>query len=256
MLKKHRLVLAALTLMIISGGVAFAEESSGIDFEITADFYSKYIWRGQNLNDDYAFQPGISASFAGLTAGIWGSLDMTDFGGNSGEFTEVDYYLDYSGDVPGVEGVGFSVGVINYHFPSVVGDTTELYWGFAFDLPLSPSFTVYHDIDVIDGTYASFAIGHEFGTVVELAEGVPVGMDFTATLGLGDKDYNVGYWGTTDSGLNDLAVSLSFPFEVCGFSVSPSLNYVTLVDGGIRAADSYAQSSDYFFTGISLSKSF
>ncbi len=86
---------------------------------------------------------------------------------------------------------------------------------------------------------------------------MPVGMDFSASLGLGDSDYNAGYWGDTENaGLNDLTLSISFPFEIAGFSVSPSLNFVTLVDGGIGSTDAYAQSSDYFFTGISFSKSF
>ena len=95
---------------------------------------------------------------------------MTNYADNSGEFTEVDYYFGYEGDVPGVDGVSFEAGVINYHFPSATCDTTEIYWGFGFDLPLSPSVTVYHDIDAIDGTYVSFGFAHDFGTIVELAE--------------------------------------------------------------------------------------
>jgi hypothetical protein len=257
MLRKIGLRLVVLASMVVSCGVVVAEQADGIEFGISSDFYSKYIWRGQNLNDDYVFQPGITASYAGFTAGVWGNLDMTSYGDNSGEFTEVDYSIDYSGDVPGVKGVSYAVGLINYHFPSASGDTTEVYWGLAFDLPLSPSVSVYHDIDQIEGTYASFAIGHDFGTIAELAEGMPVGMDFSAALGLGDKDYNAGYWDAgEDAGLNDLMLSVSFPFEFAGFSVSPSLNYVTIVDGGIRSTDAYDTSSDYFFTGISLSKSF
>jgi len=256
MSSKSLVVLAALVFVALGTGVALAEEGSSVEFEVTADFFSKYIWRGQNLNEDYAFQPGISASYAGFTGGVWGSLDMTDYGDNEGEFTEVDYYVDYSGSVPGVEGVEFAVGVVNYHFPSIYGDTTEIYWGLGFDLPLSPSVSVYHDVDQADGTYVSFGIGQDFGTIVELAEGMPVGMDFSASLGLADGDYNEFYWGTKDAGLNDLALSVSFPFEVFGWSVSPSLNYVTLVDGALRSSDSFVQSSDYFYTGIGLSTSF
>lgn len=252
MLKKFGL--AALVLMAISSGVAIAEETGSIDFEASVDFVSKYIWRGINTNDDYAFQPNLSASYSGMTAGVWGSLDLTDFSGNSGEFTELNYYLDYTAEVPGANGINFSVGLINYHFPSAAGDTTEIYWGLAFDMPLSPSVTVYHDIGAIDGTYASFAIGHEFGTIAELSESVEVGMDFSASLGLGDADYNTGYWGTEDTALNDLVLSISFPFELGGFSLAPSLSYISVVDGGLRDAD--GDSSDYFVTGFSLSKSF
>ena len=40
-------------------GQEIGVDESAIEFGITADFYSKYIWRGQNLNDDYIFQPSI-----------------------------------------------------------------------------------------------------------------------------------------------------------------------------------------------------
>ncbi len=250
---KTSVLVTALVLTALSG-LSFAEES--IEFGVSADFYSKYIWRGQNLNEDYAFQPGASISYGGLTAAVWGSLDMTDISGNEGEFTEVDYSLDYSTDVPGIEGLGFSVGIINYHFPSVVGDTTELYWGFSADLPLSPSITFYHDIDEVDGTYISLGIGHSIDRIAELTPEIPIGLEIGASLGWGDSDYNAAYWGVDGSKLNDLTLSIAFPMEIAGWTFAPSINYATLVSDDIRASDSYARGSDYFFTGLSLSKSF
>jgi len=227
-----------------------------IDFEITADYFGKYIWRGQNLSDDPVFQPGLSASYKSLTAAIWGSLETTSINNNSGEFTEWDYSLDYSGEFPGIEAIGYSVGLINYHFPSVVGDTTELYWGLNFDLPLSASVTVYHDIDVVDGTYVSFAVGHSIEKFFELGPDLPVGMEIGASLGWGSGSYNKYYWGTDQSKLNDLAFSVSLPIEIADWTVAPSLNYVTLLSDDIRDTDVYGTDSDFFFAGISLSKSF
>lgn len=249
----RRITVAVLVVACFSH-IAVAENTIGLD--LSADFYSKYIFRGQNLDDDYVFQPGAAITYGGLTAAIWGNLELTNISGNSGEFTEVDYSVDYSGDVPGIEGLGFSIGVINYHFPSVVGDTTELYWGFALDWPLSPSIIVYHDIDEIDGTYISLGLAHSIDRIAELAPGVGIGMDIGVNLGWGDSDYNKGYWGLDESKLNDLSFSISFPMEICGWTFAPSINYVTLVSGDIRATDSYAKGSDYFFTGLSLSKSF
>lgn len=232
----------------------------GVDFEVTADFYSKYVWRGQLINDDFAFQPGISMTFDKFTAGIWGSLDMTDYNGESGEFIEYDYYLDYTTTL--TEGIDLSLGVIHYYFPGA-DDTTELYWGLAFDLPLSPSVTVYHDVDEVDGTYVSFGIGHSIEKIAELSPDTPVAMEIGASLGWGSKSYNKGYWSGTDttpgvdsSGLNDLAVSVAFPFDLGSWTVSPSVNYVTLVDSDVKKADNFDTASDYFFTGISLSTSF
>jgi hypothetical protein len=51
-------------------------------------------------------------------------------------------------------------------------------------------------------------------------------------------------------------LSASFPVALGDLTVSPSLNYVKLVDSDIRSTDAYASSSDYFFAGISLSLSF
>ncbi len=232
-------------------------DESAIGFEITADYYGKYIWRGQNLTDDPVFQPGISMTMGGFTGGIWGSLDTTNKNGQSGEFTEYDYSLDYSGDVPFLDKVGYSVGVINYYFPSAE-DTTEVYWGFALDIPLSPSITFYHDVDDIKGTYISAGLGHSFENIFELGSNMPIGMDIGASLGWGSASYNKGYWGSTvDSGrLNDLALSVAFPVEIAGWTIAPSLNYVTLMSNQVRKSDTFSKDNDYFFAGVSLSRSF
>lgn len=228
-----------------------------IEFEFTADFFGKYVWRGQNLSDDPVFQTGISASYKGWTAAIWGNVDLTGINGNSGDFSEADYSLDYSGAIPGIEGIGYSVGVIYYDFPgTAVKDTTEIYWGLNFDLPLSPSITVYHDVDEVEGSYISLAFGHSIEKIAELGPDLPIGMEIGANLGWGSGSYNKYYWGTDQTKLNDLAFSVSFPMEIAGWTVSPSLNYITLLSDDIRDTDAYGTESDFFFAGISLSKSF
>ena len=91
----------------------------------TADFFSKYIWRGQNLVDNWVFQPGMSVGYKGLTGSIWNSMNMRDetVAGETedvlikgGNLTETDLALDYSNKVPGVEFLGFSVGAIYYSY--------------------------------------------------------------------------------------------------------------------------------------------
>ncbi len=232
------------------GGGLRAEE--GVSFDVSADYLGKYIWRGHNVDDDPVFQPAIGVGYKGFTASVWGNLETTGINGNSGEFTELNYTLEYSGSLPGIEGVGYSVGAINYHFPSVVGDTTEIYWGLAFDVPLSPSVTFYHDIDEVKGTYASFGIGHSFEKIAEITPDIPVGMDLRASLGWGHRSYNADYWGVNTSKLNDLVLSLSLPIEIGDWTVTASLNYMKLVSGSIRSGND----GDAFFGGIGLSRSF
>jgi hypothetical protein len=57
---------------------ATAAEEQAVKFGLSADYYSKYIWRGQNIDDKSVFQPTISASAYGFTGSIWGNMDMTN----------------------------------------------------------------------------------------------------------------------------------------------------------------------------------
>ncbi len=236
------------------------EVTSMFDYEVTLDYYSHYIWRGQHLNES-SFQPGVTVAYEGLTAGWWGSLDLTNETGHNNAFTEVDWYLDYSGDVPGMEGVSYSVGLIYYNFAvTQLPDTTEFYWGLYFDVPFSPGFTVYHDLDEAEGTYVSFEASHTKENIFELSSDVPVDMEIGASIGWGTSDYNNYYWGVDDGGFNDLNVSVAFPFEVGGWTMSPSVNWTMVVDSSLRDMNSRSQLYDndncYVYFGFGVSKSF
>lgn len=253
-------VLAAGALALLFAVTAAAQDD--LSFEITSDFFGKYVWRGQLLNDDPVYQPGITVTRGNMTFGFWGNLDLTNYNDRSGDFSELDYYFDWSDDFPGMKGVSYSVGVIYYDFPGAgadggrVPDTAELYWALRFDLPLSPTVTAYHDLDEAEGTYANLAFSHSIEKIAELGPDTPVGMKTSAGLGWGSGSYNNYYWGTEQSKLQDLSCSVSFPVRVIGWMVTPSLNYVTLVSDDIRDTDTYSTDSDFFFVGISMSKSF
>jgi len=241
-------------LVVCVVGVAFAEDeaaSKGIGIDVTADFYSKYVWRGQILTDDWVFQPGASATIGGFTLGAWGNVDMTDENDEEWEFTEYDYYIDYSGDI--TDGIAYSLGYIYYKFPSVGGDTYEFYGGLSFDTILSPSVTWYYDADEVEGSYVAIGLGHSVEEIGKLSEDIPIGMDIGLNIGWGDSDYNNAYWSVDNSGFNDLTLTFAFPVALGNWTVTPSLNYMTLLDSDIRSS---AGDDDAFFAGISLATSF
>jgi hypothetical protein len=218
----------------------------------SADILSKYVWRGQNLVDDWVLQPGASVGYKDLTASFWGNLDLTDENGYKGQFSEVDLTLDYSGQVPVTDILSYSVGVIYYDFPASGGaDTWEIYWGLGLDVPASPSVTVYHDVDEVNGTYLSLGVGHSIKNLTELG----LGIDLGASIGWGSASYNKSYWGPDKSELNDLVLSAAFPFEVAGFAVTPSVNYITLIRDEIRAPNTYGK-NDMWVAGIGFAKEF
>ena len=249
---KLRLELVVLFTAVLMSNQALKAEDQ-VSIGTSADIFSSYVWRGQNLVDDWVLQPGASIGYKNMTASVWGNLDLTDENGYEGAFAEVDLALDYSGKVPGVDILGYSIGVINYDFP-VCGagdDTWEIYWGFSLDVPASPSVTVYHDVDEAKGTYISLGIGHS----IEIDPEAGIGVDLGASIGWGSGGYNEFYWGPAKSAMNDLVLSAAIPFEVAGYTVTPSVNYVTLMSDEVRSPNTYG-SNDTWYAGVGLSKEF
>jgi uncharacterized protein (TIGR02001 family) len=256
-----KLVLCAVVLAA-SCAVMAAEDKPSLSTSVSAAFMSKYIWRGQLLNDDYVMQPSVGLSYGGLSASLWGNVDMTDYHDNNWEFTEYDWTVGYADKVPGLDFLKYSVGAIYYHLSSTTVSTTEVYGGLGLDVPLSPTVTLYRDIDEGDCTYVALSVSHSIEKICELSSDMPVGMSMSASVGWGNEAYNKYYWGVEDSALNDLTLSVGFPVPVLGWTVTPSVNYVTLLDSDIRSVDTYEtgytnkRGSDYLFTGLTLSKSF
>lgn len=251
MLRKGLVILLiGLCVCISASAVAFAEaETAGsasadptpldkigewkVEVGASADFYSKYIWRGQTPVDDPVFQPSAYVGIENFTASIWGNYSFDD-----GEWTELDYTLDYTTSLdmisPELEKVSVSGGYIYYDFPNLpAGDNSqEIYAGVAVDTLLSPSLTVYWDFDQGDGTYYEAAIAHS----------LPIGkttLNLTATVG-----YNEGQW--------DFASS--FSAALFGASLAVPLGDRVVVEPGVfysLALDN--QYDDEFYGGVSVS---
>ena len=266
-MKKVRCLVVGFVVMVFMGrGIVKAGADEEVTVGVSADFFEKYVWRGQHLVDDWVFQPGVSVGYGGWTASFWGNMDLTNENTANGEFSEIDLTLDYSASIPGIDILGYSVGYIHYDFPvrGFADDTSELYAGLSLDVPASPSLTLYYDLDEVkEGTYISFGVGHSFENVFELGSDTPVGVDLSASLGWANSDYNKIYWGAKPDGsaiggaTNDLVLTLAFPFQLAGFDVTASLNYVTLMNDDIRKTDAYGRGrDDSFYAGIGFAKEF
>jgi uncharacterized protein (TIGR02001 family) len=95
--------------VLVSGLTPGSALADGHEAEITANVgvYSKYMWRGWNLNDDISVQGGIDLAYGQFYAGIWGGTDET-LG------TEIDYYAGVSHRFH--EYLSLEVGFIQYRF--------------------------------------------------------------------------------------------------------------------------------------------
>jgi hypothetical protein len=260
---RKRIYLGMVAGVLVCSSALLAEDKLAVT--ATTDFYGKYIWRGQDLSDNPVFQPSVAANYGPLTASIWSNMNLSSIHDNRDEFSEVDYSLDYTAAVPGVDVLKYSLGSIYYDFPTqrMAGGkklpaTTEVYGGLALAIPyVNPSFKIYRDVETYNGSYYTLGIGHTFEKVQEWGEGCYSCLCLGASVGYGDSTYNKGYWGYNTSAFNDLTVSASYPITMGAWTLKPSLNYVTLVSDNIRATDAYGEtSSDYLFAGMSISRAF
>jgi hypothetical protein len=234
-----------------------AEEK--IKFGLSTDYYSKYIWRGQNIDDKSVLQPAVSASAYGFTGSIWGNIDLTNRSqtapDNAWEFSEFDYTLDYSGTMPGTDWLGFSIGTIYYRFPNTAfHPTTEVYGGLSLNtIPLTPFIKWYRDIDEIDGSYLQFGLGHTFEKLMEWNDKCYCNLQLGASYGWGSSAYNKGYFDVDGSGSNDFTLTAGLPLCIDSWTVRPSINYSTMLSDSIRAATA---KSDNLWAGVGISVTF
>ncbi len=231
-------------------------EEEGWAVGVTGDFFSKYVWRGQNLVDNWVFQPGVSVGYRGFTASIWNSLNLKDepsYGDGlvgKGSLTETDLTLDYSNKVPGLDILGFSVGVIYYDFLNIeLHPTAEAYGGLNLDLPAAPSLRWYYDFDQADGSYVQFSVGHTIEKLREWRKDCYCGLQAGASLGMGTTNYDRYYFGVDQTALNDFTLTAGLPICLGKLKVKPSLGYSMLLNKDIRAA---TEKSDNFWGGVGL----
>lgn len=91
------------------------DEKAVKSFNVGADFYTNYIWRGTKFGQGPSVQPSVKYNQGGLTVGVWGAFDAAGY-------AEADPYISYAFKS------GLSMGVTDYYYPGLdlfdVSDST------------------------------------------------------------------------------------------------------------------------------------
>jgi len=252
-MKRHIFVpmMTGLLLFLCLSGAAWGGE---IQTDVNADVsvLTDYVWRGQNYGKDGVIQPNFSIGFAnGLSLDFWANYNMDEDRYSNGHLVnEVDYTLDYSYQA-GI--FGLSAGYIFYEFPRGGGNTQEVYGGVSLDTFLSPSLTLYRDVDSIIGTYISFGVGHDF----ELNDRATLSL--AGTLGWGNRAYHKGYFDVEKSALSDYSFGASLAYSVTKkITVTPQISYSDFVDSKIAdaAKNGFYEDDGNLYGGVNVSYSF
>jgi len=225
MLKKIYQYLIISLFMLLTNTISAQTSISG-----EADFVSRYLWRGLELENTFSIQPTLALTTGDFEIGFWGSYPFTNT--NSGS-EELDLYLGYLiGD--------FLVLVTDYYFPNAGfkyglyddpgAHTVEVGLSYGgseiFPISVNAFMNVYNDDDN--------TIYFELGYSTKVSD---VGIDlFVGGTPGGDS----GFYGTTDFNLINIGVtatkqiSISDKFSLpifSGYVLNPNLEVGYLIFG-------------------------
>ncbi len=212
-------------------GVSYAAEVS-----MSVDFASAYVFRGATFNDGAVVQPGLEVSglpipeeWGSLAIGTWANMDLSSYGGSldTGEFSEIDYYLSYSLPVTVVD---LGVTYTEYTYPNGGSADRELAVSVGKDLAgLYPSLTYNYGLDgAIEGD--SYIAG-----------GLDYGMDLSDALSA-SAGVSVGYLLADDGedGFNDATFTLGLSYALGeNWAVNGSVSYAAQLDDDVLDDDTY-----------------
>jgi hypothetical protein len=254
------------------------KQEEKVSGEIAVGILSAYIWRGQELTrHSVVLQPSIMVSYRGFAASLWGNLDTKPYAvdghKNSSNFTETDVTLSYSRAF-GILQAG--VGYIYYGLSgSAAGgedllDSQELFVSLGLDTLLSPTLTVYKEIDHYHQWYATLGISHTFflheKIGLKLAANVSYLKSADATT-YPEFDKNSAATDKKFNNFHDGVFSVSLPVAVIKtLTITPTLSYVFPLSDDAKyemrgrglkgTANPSDRDSSYFYGGIVLSYTF
>ncbi len=254
-------VVGSACMLTVTGNVLAEEEKPTADFTVSA--LSQYIWRGFAFSkDSVVIQPSTTVGYKGFAANLWGNLD-TDVWNSTGEdannWTETDLTLSYD---YAMGPVALSGGYIYYALDAAT-DSQEIYLSAGLDTLLSPTLTIYRDIDHYAGWYITLDVSHSFQISGDIT------LDLGAKVSYLSADEASSYADPDDptqeySDFNDGVLSAALTVPVNEYiSVSPQLYYSFALssdaDDMLKAANMAVidkNKSDFLYGGVAVSFAF
>lgn len=251
-----KLTVMLLSLLLVLGSILSLTPAwaAGQKWEVEADlaFNSKYVWRGMNLVDDWVIQPSLTVSRGGFSANLWANYEPTDQTGHQKKITEVDLSAQYTFELG-----GFSIplGLIHYLFPNTSAPaTTEVFAGVSYHWLVTPSLTIYHDLDQAHGQYLALALDYAYQLPLGLKQ-ASLGLELGAGVGYAGSDYNQFYYGVDEAAWSDWYCSLSVPLGLLDdkLTITPRITYTALIDDELKKTTD--KDTNTFF-GLSVTYAF
>jgi len=238
------LVLLALTVPAVPGPALGAEEKPTGDLTVAA--MNQYVWRGYELSrNSVVIQPSMTIGYKGFSANLWGNLDTKAYSATRetypGTWNETDLTLSYATQL-GMFTVGggyiyYSLGALNRDAADRL-DSQELFASVALNTLLTPTLTVYKEIDHYRNWYFQFGISH----IVELCKWASLKMAATAgylrsTDAVTYPKFDGNALATTDkfNNFHEGTLSVGLPIKLAErFTVTPTVSYIFPLTGDAK----------------------
>ncbi len=169
---RGRLILSLLhaaAIILIFAVVAKAEDGRPV-MDASLSALSQYVWRGQELTrNSVVIQPSLTAGYRGFAINLWGNLDTDPYSRTdasySGTWTETDLTISYSrsfGSVTAGAGyIYYGLSAPNADAPDPL-DAQEVFASIGLNSLLSPTLTVYKEIDHYHQWYFLLGVSQHF----------------------------------------------------------------------------------------------
>jgi hypothetical protein len=249
---------------------AAEEEKPTAEFSVAA--LSAYIWRGQQqTRDSLVIQPSMTVGYKGFSANLWGNLDTNPYSPTdasySSNWTETDLTLSYSRAFgPVTAGLGYIYYSLNAPYSDAVDplDSQELFVSLAGNVLLTPTLTVYKEIDHYHQWYILFGVSHTFEITkavgLKLAGSVSYLKSEDATT-YPKFDDNAQPTSDKFSNFHDGVISVALPITPWKYvTIAPTASWVfPLSDDAKNEMKGRSKNSNeynYFYGGVNLTFSF
>jgi hypothetical protein len=257
---------------------AFATEENRVTGEVAAGVLSAYIWRGQELSrNSIVLQPSVTINYEGFSVNVWGNLDTKPYAA-AGEkygsnYTEMDLTLSYSRKFGMLQaGAGYIYYALGAPYSGAADplDSQEVFVTLGLDTILSPTLTVFKEIDHYHQWYATLGISHTF----ELHKMIGLKLAVSASYLKSEDETTYAKYGSNSTvtadrfnNFHDATVCVSLPVAVTkSLTITPTASYVFPLSDDARyemkarglqgAANPADRDSAYLYGGVTASFTF
>jgi len=200
-----------------------------VRLELESMLLSRFVWRGEMWTDDPVFWQTVTFRYKGFRAWNFFNVDLTGINDDRFQCNEYDYIFDYT-----VLFSTFSIapGVLHFSSPTDFFEpTTKITLDVKGFTILHPRLRVRIDPEKSRGSYYIFSVSQEITPFPSAGRVVLYG-----AAGASQPRYYRTYLDARLA-ITDILIGASVPFSLGkGFTVTPYVEYTSLIDRSVRRA--------------------